>query len=466
MPQQVEATALRGLCTDVSPVRTRFVRGTAGGVAIADLAGATSLGGRLGALAGRSVLLATTDQLAAALALIELDGVARRIVLCPPGAAPEHLCGIIAEAAIDALISDRAAAGGAESWPEIPIKVEAGATLTPWDGSPRATHHTEWVLLTSGTTGAPKLARHDTASLMAPIKSAAAPPVWGTFYDIRRYGGLQIFFRAIRGGGSLILSSAAEPIAEHLRRLAAGGVTHLSGTPSHWRRVLMCPDARSIAPGHVRLSGEIADQAILDRLRAFYPRAAVGHAYASTEAGVGFEVNDGLEGFPAHFVGVGQGDVDIRVVDDALRLRSARTASGYVGTAPAALRDADGFVDTGDMVTLRGGRYYFVGRKGGIINVGGQKVHPEEVEAAINRHPDVSAALVRPRRSPVTGAIVVADVVLRDAAMTTAGDATGRIEREIDAICRRELAAYKVPAAFRFVAGLDLTAAGKLIRHA
>jgi hypothetical protein len=83
------------------------------------------------------------------------------------------------------------------------------------------------------------------------------------------------------------LSGAGEPVEDHLRRLAAHRVTHVSGTPSHWRRVLMSGAAGAIAPRHVRLSGEIADQAILDQLRATYPEARIGHAYASTEAGVG-----------------------------------------------------------------------------------------------------------------------------------------------------------------------------------
>ncbi len=97
--------------------------------------------------------------------------------------------------------------------------------------------------------------------------------------------------------------------------------------------------------------------------------------------------------------------------DGSLRIRSPRTASRYVG-GEANLFDADGFVDTGDILERRGERYYFVGRKGGIINVGGLKVHPEEVEAVINRHPRVRMSLVRPKQSPITGAIVVADVVL------------------------------------------------------
>jgi acyl-coenzyme A synthetase/AMP-(fatty) acid ligase len=226
----------------------------------------------------------------------------------------------------------------------------------------------------------------------------------------------------------------------------------------------MSPAARAIAPRHVRLSGEIADQAIPDQLRATYPGARIGHAYASTEAGVGFEVTDGLEGFPARLVGVRQGEVDIRIEDGSLRLRSARTASRYVGRTAAPLRDRDGFVDTGDMVERHGERYRFVGRRGGIINVGGHKVHPEEVEAAINRHPDVSASLVRPRRNPITGAIVTADVVLKGMSAREA-PRIAELESEIIAMCRQSLAPHKVPAAVRIVAALDLTAIGKLARE-
>src|SRR5262249_6292853 len=152
------------------------------------------------------------------------------------------------------------------------------------------------------TTGAPKMVAHSFASLTAPIIGSPRQEggvVWGTFYDIRRYGGLQIFLRALLGGGSLSLSSAGEPAGGFLVRLGSHGATHVSGTPSHWRRALMSPHARAIAPRYVRLSGEIADQGILNALRTFYPQARVGHAFASTEAGVGFEVNDGQEGFPA-----------------------------------------------------------------------------------------------------------------------------------------------------------------------
>lgn len=439
----------------------RFFRGASGSAAFADLRCGTSLGGRLNELAGRSVLLATHDQLAAALALIELDGVARRIVLCPPDVAAGHVPEIAANAEVDAILSDREPADLAMLG--IPLHVRTAAAIAPAAPSTGG-RRTKWLLLTSGTTGAPKLVSHDVVSLSAPIKPGPQAPVWGTFYDIRRYGGLQIFFRAVVGGGSLILSCAGETVADHLQRIARNGVTHLSGTPSHWRRALMSPAIREIAPDYVRLSGEIADQAILENLRAVFPRAGVGHAYASTEAGVAFEVNDGRAGFPASFVGVGQGDVDVKIEDGSLRLRSARTASCYVGRDAPALLDPDGFVDTGDMVELRGDRYHFVGRKGGIINVGGQKVHPEEVEAAINRHPAVWASLVRARKSPITGAIVSADVVLKDTSIQGDG-MVAQTEREIIELCRQNIAPHKVPAMIRFVPSLNVSDTGKLLRH-
>ncbi len=440
-----------------------------GEVAVAELAGGSSLSVRLDRLAGRSVLLAASDQLAAALALIELDGVVRRLVLCPPDLPPEHIPSIIGAAAVDAVLSDGPIIPAA-GLPRGTQFIGCGAKVAPVGRQAGGDLATEWVLLTSGTTGAPKLVVHTLASLTGAFRtggSAGNGLVWGTFYDIRRYGGLQIFLRVVIAGGSLVLSSAEEPTAEFLARAGACGVTHISGTPSHWRRALMSGAAHRIAPQYVRLSGEIADQAILDRLQATYRSARIGHAFASTEAGVGFEVNDGLSGFPASLLDSRANGVDIKVADGSLRLRSPRTALRYLGGDGGPVADADGFVDTGDIVERRGDRCHFVGRKGGIVNVGGCKVCPEEVEAVINRHPGVQMSLVRGRSSPLIGAIVVADVVAagfaRDAG-SESGDAEA-LKQGIWKLCRRSLAPHKVPAVIRIVSTLDIAASGKLVRR-
>src|SRR6266566_1701985 len=443
----------------------RALWGAEASVRLGELVGGSSLGGRLEELRGRSVLVATRDQLTAALALIELDAVARRLVLCPPDLPAEHLPFVAATAAVDALVSDQTAPRGGA--PGIGTVVTCTPRIAPAAPERTGRYQTEWVLLTSGTTGRPKMVVHTLASLSGAMRggrSPGDPAVWSTFYDIRRYGGLQIFLRALLGGGSMVLSSAEESTGEFLVRAGAHGVTHISGTPSHWRRALMSPSAHRIAPRYVRLSGEIADQAILDHLRACYPDARIAHAFASTEAGVAFDVGDGRAGFPASLIGPHGGGLELKVEDGSLRIRSTRTAARYLGDQAEALVDADGFVDTADMLERRGDRYYFVGRRDGIINVGGQKVHPEEVEAIINGHPRVRMSLVRTRKSPITGALVVADVVL-NAETDAANGRAVELEQEIMRRCRELLPRHKVPAAINFVPGLIVNATGKLVRR-
>jgi acyl-coenzyme A synthetase/AMP-(fatty) acid ligase len=431
-------------------------------VSLTDILGQTCMAGRLGELSGRSVLLAVADQLISGIVMTELDGVARRMLLCPPDLNPGYLQALMEGAGIDAVVSDHPA-----RW------ADAGTTLIVTAGAPgraaamaQTERATEWLMLTSGTSGVPKIVSHTleglTGAIVADSPARSGPAVWATFYDIRRYGGLQIFLRAIIGGGSMVLSEPGEPLADYIARLRAAGVTQISGTPSHWRKLLMSGSVAGFSPRYVRLSGEIADQAVLDGLSRAFPEASIGHAYASTEAGVGFAVNDGLEGFPATMIGDNRGGVEMKVEDGSLRIRSTRTARAYVGPNAAALADEQGFVDTGDMVELRGDRYHFVGRRGGIINIGGLKVHPEEIEAVINRHAEVSMSCAKSRRSPITGAIVVADVILAEG---TDASRSSEIREQILADCRASLPSYKVPAVIRFVHALDITAAGKLARH-
>ena len=424
-------------------------------------------------LRGHSVLITSADPFLTTLALIELDGQARRMTLYPPDLTLEHLPYVMRYAEVDAVISDGSFLSGAS------IGAVQHATCTPaLVPRSRASQErlpTEWVLLTSGTTGRPKMVLHTLASLAGAIGAASrlspsadrgggeGDVTWSTFFDIRRYGGLQIYLRAVLSRSSLLLTRPQESVATFLQRAGEAGVTHISGTPSHWRRALMSPAADRISPRYIRLSGEIADQTIINNLRSFYPDATICHAFATTEAGVAFDVRDELAGFPAGMLTSTAG-VDMKVVDTTLRIRSSRTAERYLGENPPALRDPDGFVDTGDVIELRDGRYYFQGRRDGMINVGGLKVHPEEVEAVLNRHPRVRLALVKAKKNPITGALVAANVLLKDSSIPE-GEQAHELQQAIKQFCRGSLAPHKVPAAISFVPALTISETGKLVRH-
>jgi acyl-coenzyme A synthetase/AMP-(fatty) acid ligase len=439
----------------------RFIADTTLRLPLAMLAENAGRTGPAATLREQSVLVSPHEQMTAALALLALDGVARRIVLCPPDLKNEYLSYILATAEVGAIVSDHGPDNA-----DLPATVRYIACrpedLTPVPaGENRLV--TEWILFTSGTTGKPKMVVHTLDTLAGPVErilALGAGAIWSTYYDIRRYGGLQILLRALLGGGSIVLSNPHESPAEYLVRVAANGVTHITGTPSHWRRALMSPAARDISPRYARMSGEVADQAIIDKLHTFYPDATVAHAFASTEAGLAFDVDDGKAGFPAHLVSDNGPVAAIRIQDGSMRIRSNRTALRYLGDNMPDLIDAEGFVDTSDMIEWRGDRCYFAGRREGIINVGGLKVHPEEVEAIINQHPDVQMSLVRSRANPITGAIVVAEIVRKPG---SDGD-PNEFRKAILALCRDALPAHKVPANIRVVAALDVGVSGKLAR--
>ena len=400
-------------------------------------------------LRGRKVAIDVADMADALGAMIELDGWAARIALLPPGLSSDARRDLLAVAEVDAIVGD---------YRDLGINAftyDVGA-LRPAP-PPVGDAATQWALPTSGTSGKPKLALHSLASLTAAI--APAPPTsWGTFYDIRRYGGLQIALRALLGGGDLTLTSADEPLAAFLARLAGAGATHVSGTPSHWRRALMDASTPCFAPGAIRLSGEIADQGVLDALRTRFPHAEIVHAYASTEAGVGFAVSDGLAGFPARWLDEARTPA-LRIEGGTLRLKGPGVASAVLG-ADGAPFDAEGFIDSGDAIAVRDGRCHFLGRVNGTINVGGAKVSPEVVEAALAAHEDVAMARVAARRNPITGAIVVAEIVARSGAL-----ASPALGQAILARAAERLKPHEVPAMVKFVERLELTAAGKVARH-
>ena len=261
-------------------------------------------------------------------------------------------------------------------------------------------------ILTSGTTGAPKCVWHRLDHLLGRIRTVDTTDKWLLCYGSHSYAGLQIILTACRSGGRLIANSSC-PVPDLARVAVQQSVTAISATPSFWRMFLMTlkPDDK-LDLSLITLGGEAVDDALLQRLRQMSPKAALRHIYASTEAGAAFAVKDGRAGFPKVWLDEGVEGVKLKISDGLLHIQSPRAGDGI------AL-----WHNSGDRVGIIGDRVIFQGRDDSILNIGGDKVDLEGLEARVLAIDTVRDARLYGRANPITGFIVEAEIVTDDKEM-------------------------------------------------
>lgn len=394
--------------------------------------------------------LCICDPVAFVQTLLALDGHVAQLVLLSHALAPDTVSVLLENADCTHVVTDRSDL--TTSLPQSdPAQAQRALSGAPCD--------TQWMLTTSGTTGLPKLIPHTLDSLTRTVArgNPALTPRWGLLYDPTRFAGLQVVLQSLIGGGTLIAPDTHNALAAQVGHLHQQDCTHLSATPTLWRRLLMAPGFSSLTLQQITLGGEIVDQQILDSLRAVHPKARITHIYASTEAGVGFAVTDGQVGFPTQYLNEGPGGIGMKIVDDVLWLRPHSSAQRSLSGTDIPV-DSDGYIRSGDRIQIDGSRALFLGRDNGTINVGGVKIHPEMVEQAIMAVSGVKLVRISSKKSPIAGALVVAEV------MTDTETDTKALKAAIQTHCKAVLEREAVPAMIRFVDNLTLNAAGKLIR--
>jgi len=321
--------------------------------------------------------------------------------------------------------------------------------------------HTKWVIATSGTTGRPTLIEHSLASLSQSVKqpnSKYQDLIWGLIFEPYRFSGLQVMLQSLLAGNVLVVASELQP-RDQIAQLRKEKVNVLCATPSWWRKMLIAGDEiTQLQLRQITLGGEIADKIILSQLAQLFPCARVSHIYASTEAGVGFSVSDGQAGFPRKWLNNASLPTQIAInSDNHLLLKPSLLATGEEVLSRL---DDRGFIDSCDLVKLTPDRVLFVGRDNGIINVGGNKIHPEQVELVIRGLTLVSDVYVYAKASSVLGQLVAADIVLADSTLDRKV-AKGLIIK----YCKEQLASYQVPMLLFFKDQLAISSNGKMIRE-
>ena len=286
------------------------------------------------------------------------------------------------------------------------------ADAHPLIGEVRRREHPGIIFFSSGTTGRPKAILHDFNNFLERYAVQRAPLRALNFLLFDHAGGINTMLHTLFNRGVVIVPSERTPeivAAEMLKH----SVELLPATPTFLRMMLLAgvfdasefPDLRVITYGTERM-----DQATLDRLCAKLPNVDFRQTYGLSELGV-FQVRSKAR--DSLWMQIGGKGIETRVVDKVLHIRSANRMLGYMN-APSPFDD--GWYDTGDIIEQEDDWFKVVGRAKEVLNVGGLKILPGEVERVALLYPDVLRAKAVGVANPITGQHIEVTVEPRDGA--------------------------------------------------
>jgi long-chain acyl-CoA synthetase len=293
------------------------------------------------------------------------------------------------------------------------------------------------VLFTSGSTGYPKAALQSLEGFLYKFRRPGRSLRTLAFLLFDHVAGLDTLLYTVSNGGALILARQRDP-QYVLALIESRRVEVLPTSPSFLRMLCLSRGAHTHDVSSLKIityGSEPMDANTLSRVNRLFPNAQIIQKYGTTETGSPRTVsraNDSL------WLKIKKDGVETKIVDDILWIRSEGAMLGYLN-ADSTLDDL-GWYCTGDLVQVDGEWIRFLGRAVDIINVGGEKVAPAEVEQTLLALDIVSHALVSGTPHALMGQVVMAKVGLADASVDH-GEAVKRIRQH----CRERLAPYKVP---------------------
>ena len=305
----------------------------------------------------------------------------------------------------------------------------------------------EITIFTSGTTGQPKKVIHSINTLTRSVRlgDKYKGQVWAYAYNPTHMAGLQVFFQAFENQNTLVnvFNMQRNDIYQKIQKYQ---ITHISATPTFYRLLLPYEkDYPSVI--RVTLGGEKSDKYLYENIKKIFPNAKINNVYASTEAGSLFAANGDCFQIPEKIRD------KFSVVNDELLIHKS-----LLGKSDSFNFDDD-YYHSGDLiewVDKEKGVFRFISRKNELINVGGYKVNPGEVEEAINSIEGVRQSLVYGKANSILGNVLIAEVQLENDVEIT--------DIEIRKKLKQQLQDFKIPRKIIFVETFSLTRTGKLQR--
>lgn len=299
-------------------------------------------------------------------------------------------------------------------------------------------------IFTSGTTGLPKKVTHsfDSITRFVKVSERYRMNIWGFAYNPTHMAGIQVFFQALLNGNAMVRLFNLPP-KEILGAIKENEITNISATPTFYRLLLPCDESfKSIE--RITSGGEKFNENTIAQLKAIFPNAKITNVYASTEAGTIFASENDIFTIKPGYEHL------IRIEGDELFLHKS-----LIGSTDISIGE---WYNTGDIVEVLAQnpiKFRFISRKSDMINVGGYKVNPLEVEETILTFPGIVNARVYAKRNSVLGNIICCEVVCNTSEID---------EPSIRAFLQSRLQEFKIPRIIRFVNELSVTRTGKTKR--
>lgn len=297
--------------------------------------------------------------------------------------------------------------------------------------------HPGIIIFSSGSTGAPKAALHDFTFLLSKFNKPRTPYRSIVFLLFDHWGGINTLLHILSCGGTACFPKQrsvdyiCELIARHQINL-------LPSTPTFLNLLLINQSYKKFDLSSLSLityGTESMPEATLLRLNKEFPNTTFKQTYGLTELGVMRTVSKSNNSL---WLKVGGEDYQTKVVDGIFYIRTQSSIVGYLN-APSPFDDK-GWYNTGDRVDVDGDWIKFLGRDSDIINVGGQKVFPAEVESTILLLPWIADCIVYGEKNPITGMNVSCKIVL-----SKHEEIPEKPNLELKKWCKQKIESYKIP---------------------
>lgn len=307
--------------------------------------------------------------------------------------------------------------------------------------------NSEITIFTSGTTGQPKKVIHSVNTLTRSVRIAEkySHHIWGFAYNPTHMAGLQVFFQAFENR-NILVNIFGISRSEIYQLIRSNNITHLSATPTFYRLLLPVTE-RFESLERITFGGEKSNQNLYDPILKIFPNSKVNNIYASTEAGSLFASKGECFQIPQPIKD------KFMVQNEELLIHKSLLGKSDTFTF------IDDYYNTGDLiewVNREDGVFRFKSRKNELINVGGYKVNPNEIESCIQNLEGVEQVIVYGRSNSILGNILCADIKKDPLSMLN--------EQEIRQYLKTQLQDFKIPRKVQFVENLALTRTGKIKR--